>query len=67
MMQGLPTSLPQGLKPQGGAEPNVEEQVQQREAEEAARREAMATILDGAARERRGCLRSSIGRHLMYY
>lgn len=50
-MQGLPTSLPQGLKP-AAAEPNAEEQAQQREAEEAARRDAMATILDNAARER---------------
>lgn len=57
-MQGLPTSLPQGLKP-AAAEPNAEEQAQQREAEEAARRDAMATILDNAARERRECLRSS--------
>jgi len=56
-MQGLPTSLPQGLKP-AAAEPNAEEQVQQREAEEAARRDAMATILDSAARERRECLMS---------
>lgn len=56
-MQGLP-SLPQGLKP-AAAEPNAEEQAQQREAEEAARRDAMATILDNAARERRECLRSS--------
>ncbi|KAI6117565.1 PDCD5-related protein [Pisolithus croceorrhizus] len=42
---------PQGLKPQTPAEPNGEQEAR-RAAEENMRRDMIATILDGAARER---------------
>lgn len=43
--------LPQGLKPQTPAEPNAEQETQ-RAAQEAMRRDMIATILDTTARER---------------
>lgn len=49
-MEGV-SQLPPGLQPQAG-QSNAEEQAR-REAEEAMRRDMMATVLDTAARERR--------------
>lgn len=55
-MEGV-SQLPQGLQPQAG-QSNADEEAR-REAEEAIRRDMMATVLDTAARERRKYLFTS--------